>query len=104
MRARAAAVSVIVVDLDGVDRPGAAFDRATCTARGRVVAVERGRRHKVGQAVEIKLPCIGTDYQAMPGPFPGYPADALGKTRRGRFFLDADGALVLRGFDPLPSS
>ncbi|PSJ39033.1 hypothetical protein [Allosphingosinicella deserti] len=100
-RARDAAASVVVVDVAAVDRPRGAFATASCTLRGRISAVERGSRYRPGQQIAIPLPCIGTDYQAMPGPFPGYPADALGNARRGRVFLDADGALVLRGFDPL---
>ncbi|QAY77570.1 hypothetical protein [Sphingosinicella sp. BN140058] len=101
-RARDAAASVVVVDVAAVDRPRGAFAEAACTLRGRIAAVERGSLHQRGQSVAVPLPCIGTRHRAMPGPFPGYPADTLLKLRRARLFLDGDGALVLRGLDPLP--
>ena len=101
-RARAEAASVILVRIAGVDRPRAPFASGSCTLRGRVTAVERGAAYRPGQQVAIALPCIGARYRAMPGPFPGYDAARLGDARRGRLFLDGAGALVRRGYDPLP--
>ena len=103
-RAREAASAVIVVEVSRVTRPDKPFAEAVCALEGRVAAVERGDRHVVGRTVTIDLPCIGTLYQPMPGPFPGYSADALAKVRRGRLFLDEGGDLVLRGFDALPEA
>ncbi|TFI56632.1 hypothetical protein E2493_19160 [Sphingomonas parva] len=102
-RARDAAVSVIVVDISRVTAPREAFDEAACTLEGKVAAVERGDLHAAGRPVAVDLPCVGSLYQPMPGPFPGYSAEALAKVTRGRLFLDAQGALVRRGFDALPA-
>ena len=101
-RARAAADAVLVVDIARVEAPAAPFDSAVCTVHGRVAAVERGAFYRVAQDMAIALPCVGALYRPIPGPFPGYLAERLADVRRARLYLDGQGDVVARGFDPLP--
>lgn len=101
--ARASADSVIVVDIAQARSPRGVFSSGTCSIAGKVAAVERGEVHRPGQGITVELPCIGSAWRAIPGPFPGYSAKKLKEARSGRFFL-RKGRLVLRGYDQLTPS
>jgi len=70
-----------------------------CVLTGVVTEVERGTAQQ-GQAVVVPIPCISPAWQPMPGPFPGYRHDVLGRAETVRVFLNR-GALVRRGLDIL---
>lgn len=71
-----------------------------CTLTGQIEAVERGGGLRKGEMTSIKLACITDAWRPMPGPFPGYHQDWLGKLARVRAFVN-DGILVRKGLDPL---
>lgn len=98
-RARAEATSVIV--LDQVRARGIGFQpRGACRVQGRVAAVERGTEYRVGQRVNLAVPCVSFFYNQPPGPWAGFQQNVLTRSRSGRAFLTG-GELVLKGYDIL---
>lgn len=100
-KARAAADTVLVMDIADVLLPTKAFSAAQCTVSGRVTAVERGTSYLSGDELVVRVPCVGKRWRPIPGSFKGYSAAALSKATRGRFYLQ-DGEVVARGYDELP--
>lgn len=105
-QARAEADTVMIVAVREVTGLPDDQDSGTCVVRGVVAEIQRGDRHAVGDEVSIDTPCIGPDYPAMPGPFPGYNAVALKTVQRALVFMK-DGELVRRGLEdrspPVPT-
>ena len=105
-QARAEADTVMIIDVSEVVGLGDGQATGTCVVRGVVSEIQRGDRHAVGDAVSVDAPCVGPNYQPMPGPFPGYDARALKTVQRALVFMK-DGELVRRGLEdrspPVPT-
>ncbi|RZJ17550.1 MAG: hypothetical protein EON91_08995 [Brevundimonas sp.] len=97
-RARAEADTVMIIAVHEVAGLADGQARGTCVVRGVIEEVQRGDRHALGDEVAVDTPCIGPTYQSMPGPFPGYDAQALKAMQRALVFLK-DGELVARGLE-----
>jgi hypothetical protein len=97
-QARREADTVLVLTVSELSRLAQGETEGACRLTGRVDGVERGEAPAAGQTVNVDLPCVSKDYTPMPGPFPGYDQDALGKVAHVRVWLK-DGALVRRGLD-----
>lgn len=98
-QARDSAGTVVVLRVDNVRRLPPGETQGDCVLTGVVTEVERGTAQQ-GQAVVVPVPCISPAWQPMPGPFPGYRHDVLGRAETVRVFLNR-GALVRRGLDIL---
>lgn len=97
-QARAEADTVMIIDVSEVVGLADDEDSGTCVVRGTVSEIQRGDRHAVGDEVAVDAPCIGQNFPAMPGPFPGYNAKALKAVQRVLVFMK-DGELVRRGLE-----
>lgn len=96
-QARAAAGTVVVLRVTAVQAlpPGEA--QGTCELQGVIESIERGAATE-GQEVTLSVPCIGPEFEPMPGPFPGYDQDGLLAAERVRVWMSG-GQLVRRGLD-----
>lgn len=99
--ARRDAKSVVVIAVDAVKTPRIEF--GTCTVGGTVRAVERGDTYKVGQSVEIAVPCATKDASPPLGGTIYQQMETLQKSKFGRAYLDADGKVVLSQYEQLPA-
>lgn len=98
-QARDNAGSVVVLRVQSVRRLPAGQTQGSCILTGEVTTVERGTIPE-GQVVVVEIPCISPAWQPIPGPFPGYRHDVLGRAERARVFMTG-GVLVRRGLDIL---
>jgi len=98
-QARDAAGTVLTLRVQNVRRLPAGQTQGACALTGVVTDVERGSAER-GQTVVVAVPCISPAWQPMPGPFPGYRHDVLGRAENVRVFMSG-GALVRRGLDIL---
>ncbi len=98
-QARDAAGTVLTLRVQSVRRLPAGETQGTCSLTGIVTGVERGMAQQ-GQTVVIAVPCISPAWQPMPGPFPGYRHDVLGRTENVRVYMTG-GVLARRGLDIL---
>ena len=98
-QAREGAGTVVVLRVTSVTALPPGQPRGACTLQGDVEAVERGAV-AIGQEVTLAVPCIGPDYEGMPGPFPGYDQVGLMSVQRVRVWMTG-GRLVQRGLDAI---
>ena len=98
-QARDGAGTVVTLNVQSVHRLPAGQTQGACTLTGIITDVERGTASE-GQSVVIAVPCISPARQPMPGPFPGYRHDVLGRAENVRVFMSG-GVLVRRGLDIL---
>lgn len=98
-QARDNAGTVVVLRVQSVRRLSEGQTQGACALTGVVTDVERGSMPE-GQAVVVAIPCISPAWQPMPGPFPGYRHDVLGRAESVRVFMTG-GVLVRRGLDIL---
>lgn len=96
-QARDSAGSVVVLRVQRVRRLPPGETQGTCALTGVITDVERGSARE-GQTVVVAIPCISPAWEPMPGPFPGYRHDDLGRAERVRVFMSG-GVLVRRGLD-----
>lgn len=98
-QARDGAGSVVILRVQSVRRLPAGETQGSCALTGVVTDVERGTLPE-GQTIVVAIPCISPAWQPMPGPFPGYRHDVLGRAESVRVFMTG-GVLVRRGLDIL---
>ena len=96
---RAAADTVVVIDVDRVSGPSAREAKGLCVLRGRIVSVERGD-WRPGEAATFYVACVTPRWQPMPGPFPGHQVAWLREQRRLKIWARGDQA-VRRGLEPV---
>lgn len=96
-QARDNAGSVVVLQVDSVQRLPAGQTQGACRLTGVITGVERGSARE-GQTIVVAVPCISPAWEPRPGPFPGYRHDVLGRAERVRVFMTG-GVLVRRGLD-----
>lgn len=96
---RAAADTVVVIDVDRVGGPSWREAKGTCVVRGRIVSVERGAR-RPGERAEFRVACVTPRWRPMPGPFPGYQVAWLREQRRLKVWATGEQA-VRRGLEPV---
>lgn len=99
-QARAQAVDVVVIHVRNVSGLPDGVTRGDCQVDGEITTVERGER-SVGEMLTLKVPCVTPDNPSMPGPWPGHAVERLTHTETAQVWLDAEGGLVLRGYDLL---
>lgn len=98
-QARDNAGTVVVLRVTSVRRLPDGVTQGACTVSGVITDVERGAARE-GQRVVVSVPCISPAWEPVPGPFPGYRHDVLGRAGRVRIFMSG-GVLVRRGLDIL---
>jgi hypothetical protein len=99
-QARQTAPNVIVLEVTAVEAP--ANPPADCLVRGKVVKVERGTAYKVGQGVELLVPCTREGAPRIVGGTIWQDIPSLEAAPRGRAYLDAAGNVVLSQYERLP--
>ncbi|MFN4297020.1 MAG: hypothetical protein ACK4FB_09265 [Brevundimonas sp.] len=97
---RAEAAHVLVIQVQSSEGLAENVSQGACRIEAVITGVERGDR-QTGDTLSLTLPCETPDYVPPPGGFTGYRMHRLLEVRTARVWLDADGALVLRGFDSL---
>jgi len=98
-QARDSAGTVVTLRVESVRRLPTGETQGDCTLTGIITSVDRGRARE-GQTVVVPVPCISPAWQPMPGPFPGYRHDVLGRAETVRVYMTG-GVLVRRGLDIL---
>lgn len=97
-RAREQAADVVVIDVAHVDPP--ARPAGDCQVLGAVRSVERGTTYRVGQEIEITVPCMRPSAEIPSGPVIWQDLTTLSRAPAGRAFLN-NGALVLYQYEVL---
>lgn len=99
--ARREATDVIVIAVERVKPPQERY--GACTVTGTVRRVERGTAYRVGQRVDIDVPCARPGASPPPGGAIWQLVETLRASRFGRAYLDAAGQLVLSQYEQLSS-
>ncbi len=98
-QARREAASVIVLEVNAVTPPEAAF--GLCQVAGIVRAVERGSAFAVGQAATVGVPCATPEARPPLGGTIYQETARLKAAPYGRAYLDAAGGLALSQYEML---
>jgi hypothetical protein len=99
--ARRDAPDVIVVAIAGVTPPEADAGYGKCIVVGTVLIVERGSRHRIGDAVALEVDCAERDADYPDGGALYQDMQALLPSTYGRAWLGPDGLIVLSQYEQL---
>ncbi len=99
--ARNDAPDVIVVAIAGVTPPEADADYGKCIVVGTVLVVERGSRHRIGDAIALEVDCAERDADYPDGGALYQDMQTLLPSTYGRAWLGPDGLIVLSQYEQL---
>lgn len=94
--AKAAAANVVIVDVVTMRTPRT--PTGFCLIEGRVAAVERGRRLRAGDSLSLSVWCRDARAEPTVGATQWQASERMATVRRGRVWLDADGAMLPRRY------